>query len=221
MTSEHDTARLSDYLDGELSAPERAELEAHVAECTTCARTLTELGAVVEAADRLPAIPPEADLWPGIEARLSPRGEASADVVPLSRHRVAMTIPQLAAAAVALVLFAASAVWLAIGGEAGSSPGSVVLPEAGTPTTAVAFADFDQAIDALEEEYRTRRESLDPETIRVVERNLAIIDQAIGEAREALAADPSSGFLSSHLADAMRQKLDLLRQAAMIAQSET
>ena len=40
-------------------------------------------------------------------------------------------------------------------------------------------------------------------------------------AREALATDPSSGFISAHLANAMRQKMELLRQAATIAQSET
>lgn len=223
--SEHDTTRLSDYLDGELPESEAAELEAHLAECRECASTLVELRAVVEGAGRLPQLPPERDLWPGIEARLRPRtaapAGAAADVVPLRRHRrVVMTVPQLAAAAVALVLFSAGAVWLTVGGTGvvGSTP---TMAAADAAATSVAFTDFDKAVAVLEEEYLSRREALDPGTIRVVERNLAIIDQAIGEARAALAADPSSGFLSSHLANAMRQKMDLLRQAAMIAQSET
>jgi hypothetical protein len=52
----------------------------------------------------------------------------------------------------------------------------------------------------------------------VVERNLAIIERAIDEARGALAADPSNAYLNRHLADAMRRKLDLLRHTTSLAQ---
>lgn len=228
MTNRHETARLSDYLDGELAPAERAEVESHLAGCRECAEALEELRSVVSTAAELPDLPPEHDLWPGIEARLSPRRSGSAtdaldrQVLPFRRHRrVMMTIPQLAAAAIALVLFSASAVWLAVGGapEPGSEP--VVSAAAASPVTNVVFSDFEQTVSVLEEEYRDRRSDLDAETIRVVERNLAIIDQAIEEARDALASDPSSGFLSGHLANSLRQKMDLLRRAAAIAQTET
>jgi anti-sigma factor RsiW len=234
MTNRHETARLSDYLDGELSPAERDAVERHLAECEECTSTLEELRAVVSAAGRLPERPPARDLWPGIEARLTPRGEAAghtaapADgdeaelVVPIRRYRrVVMTVPQLIAAAIALVLFSASGVWLALGGEGAPGPATVAVTADSPLVTTVAFAGFETAMSSLEAEYRSRRDDLDPETIRVVERNLAIIDQAITEARDALAADPSSGFLSTHLANAMQQKMDLLRQASMIAQSET
>lgn len=225
MTNEHAMARLSDYLDGELAPREAREVEAHLAGCSECSRVLEELRAVVAAAGELPELPPERDLWPGIEARLSPRA-GSADrgegrVVPLRRQRrVTMTVPQLIAAAIALVLFSASAVWMSVGGTGpiGANP---TLYEPDSPVTAVAFTDFDRVIADLEEEYLSRRAELDPATIQVLERNLAIIDQAIREAREALATDPSSEFISAHLANAMRQKMGLLRQAATIAQSET
>lgn len=224
MTHDHDTARLSGYLDGDLTPGERAELEAHLAECEQCASILDELTDVVSAAANAPDLPPERDLWPGIEARLSPRGEAGPDrddVVALhARRRVVMTVPQLLAAGIALILFSASAVWMAVGatGPVGSEP---VLLSPAVPATTVAFTDFDSAITQLEQEYLGRRDELDPTTIQVVERNLAIIDQAIREAREALRTDPSSEFVSSHLANAMRQKMSLLRQAAALAQTET
>src|SRR3989449_44617 len=41
------TERLSEYLDGELTGPERATLEAHVASCDACRTTLDELRRVV------------------------------------------------------------------------------------------------------------------------------------------------------------------------------
>ena len=232
MTNRHETDRLSDYLDGELAPAERDAVERHLAECEACASTLEELRAVVSAAGRLPERPPARDLWPGIEARLTPRGQAAADsaatagggvgdlVVPIRRYRrVVMTVPQLIAAAIALILFSASGVWLALGGQEAPRTATVATTQSPLVTT-VAFEGFETTIASLEAEYRSRRDELDPETIRVVERNLAIIDQAIAEARDALAADPSSGFLSTHLAKAMQQKMDLLRQASMIAQSE-
>lgn len=219
MTTRHYATELSDYLDGDLGPEERAELEAHLADCPACAGTLAELRIVVDAAARAPELPPEHDLWPGIEARLSPRSERRDRVIDLaSRRRVIMTVPQLLAAGLALILFSAGAVWLAVGGRGETSAESAVALT--SPVTTVAFTDLDRTIAALEQEYVSRRDELDPETIRVVERNLAIIDRAIGEAREALAGDPSSAFLSSHLAGTMRRKMDLLRQAAVIAQTE-
>lgn len=225
MTNDHAMARLSEYLDGELAPGEAREVEAHLAGCSECARVLEELRAVVTAAGELPELPPDRDLWPAIESGLSPRSDASdrADpqVVPLRRRRrVTMTVPQLIAAAIALVLFSASTVWMTVGGT-GPVDEAPTLHEPDSPVTTVVFTDFDRAIADLEEEYLSRRAELDPATIQVVERNLAIIDQAIREAREALSTDPSSEFISAHLANAMRQKMGLLRRAALIAQTET
>ena len=51
----------------------------------------------------------------------------------------------------------------------------------------------------------------------MIERNLKTIDLAIQEARMALNDDPANAYLNSHLADARRRKLDLLRQATTLA----
>lgn len=42
-------AKLSDYVDGELSADERAQVEVHLASCDECTRFGGEFGAVVTA----------------------------------------------------------------------------------------------------------------------------------------------------------------------------
>jgi len=57
---------------------------------------------------------------------------------------------------------------------------------------------------------------LDASTIAIVEHNLQIIDQAIGQAREALVGDPANSYLNSHLVEARRRKLDLLRRATAL-----
>jgi len=57
---------------------------------------------------------------------------------------------------------------------------------------------------------------LDSTTVLVVQRNLDIIDHAIRESREALAADPNSGFLLEQLDRAYERKVDLLRRLALL-----
>src|SRR5881628_956720 len=103
------TDRLSEYLDGELTAPERTTLEAHLASCDGCRTTLEELRRVATNARALDDRPPAADLWPAVAARigLSPREQAR----PVVR-RFAFTVPQLAAASVVLALLSGGAAWL-------------------------------------------------------------------------------------------------------------
>ena len=53
----------------------------------------------------------------------------------------------------------------------------------------------------------------------VLERNLALIDAAIVEARAALEADPANADLRALLWGAHRQKLDLLDRATRLTRS--
>jgi hypothetical protein len=57
---------------------------------------------------------------------------------------------------------------------------------------------------------------LAPETVVVLERNLAIIDAAIAESRAALAADPANAELETLLRAGHEQKVALLEQAARL-----
>ena len=192
--SEHWTERLSDYLDGDLPPADRAACADHLRSCGECAVVLDELRELTAAAALLPDVPPSRDLWSGIEARLAPRetGPAPApeDVaVPFRRRRrwITMSVPQLAAAAIALVLFSASGVYLALRGEAGpgvpAGAGEVAAAGAG-PATQVLFTEqYDAMVTDLEAEFLRRRDELDPETVRVIEQNLLISERAINEAR--------------------------------------
>ncbi len=81
-------------------------------------------------------------------------------------------------------------------------------------TVGFADAQYDAAVADLENALKNGRGRLDKSTIAVVEHNLQIIDQAIDQARQALVADPANSYLSSHLVETRRRKLDLLRRAA-------
>jgi hypothetical protein len=60
----------------------------------------------------------------------------------------------------------------------------------------------------------TQRRALAPETVATLERTLRIIDEAIAEARSALAADPGNGALLDVLSANYEQKVQLLRRAS-------
>jgi len=98
------------------------------------------------------------------------------------------------------------------------SPSTAHYPPAGQGWAAVQ-ADFDRASDQLSGILAVERERSRPETVALVERNLAIIDAAIAESRAALARDPASAELRRLFAAAARQKVELLRWAARVAAS--
>ena len=227
--SEHWTDRLSEYLDGEMSDAERGALERHLEACEACARTLSELRAVAARAAALEDRPPAGDLWPLIATEIGAPAAAASDVVELASRRkpwarrVSLSVPQLLAAGIVLVLLSAGSVlWLrpdlrapspTLAGDStapGGTPGAGVLVDTRT-------RGYDAAVADLERVLSERREALDPRTVQVLEENLRIIDRAIERSRQALDADPTNPYLNQHLADTKQRKLELLRRATTIA----
>jgi len=75
---------------------------------------------------------------------------------------------------------------------------------------------YDHEISLLDSLVHTRRESLDPKTVAIIEKNLEIIDKAIIESRAALAKDPKSPLLSNQLDNVLGSKVELLRTVAFL-----
>jgi hypothetical protein len=217
------TDRLSEYVDGELDAAERAALDVHLQVCPACARTVTELRAVLERAGELETPPPAEDLWPGIEARITaPARRPRVFDLGAWRRRAAgpprrwsFTLPQLAGAAAVLVLLTSLGVWTALVRRPAGPAGPALVTSVAQPA-AFETARYDAAIADLELVLRDHRGELDPATVRVIERNLRVIDDATAQARQALAADPASPYLNGHLATQLKRKLTLLRQATAV-----
>lgn len=210
--------RLSEYLDGELPEDERARLDAHLRECAECTATLIELKRVTVRARALTDREPQNDLWPGIAASI---GATPPSGVPAVRGRIgrrwSFTMPELAAAGIALmVLSGGAAWWLHPGAAAPVAMAPAAIPVV-TPVSAPPAArrgGYDNAVSDLERVLAEGHGRLDTATVRVIERNLAAIDSAIAQAQRAVAADSANIYLNSHLAEIRRRKLELLRQAA-------
>jgi hypothetical protein len=186
---------------------------------------------VVARAQALDDTPPASDLWPAIARRIgSGSGADVPDVIDLSarraRRRISFTLPQLAAAGIALMLVSGGVVWRALSRTdtpvaVTPAPTPVVPAPDGVP---VVFGDnepYDQVIARLERLLVEHRGALDTATVLILEKNLEIIDRAIAESRAALAADPANVYLNHHLARTMRRKVDLLRQVSALAGAGT
>ena len=163
---------------------------------------------------------PAKDLWPGIESRLAPAATHTDRLVTLSWSQLAIAASLLIAVSVGLTWFVAHRP------AAAPDAAQIVVKAESEPVGAAAgqvqqanFADkqFDAAVSDLEKILQEERDRLDPRTVMVIERNLDTIDAAIKQAREALDSDPANPYLNSHLADARRRKLELLRRAASLA----
>jgi anti-sigma factor RsiW len=227
MMNDRWTDRLSDYLDGELPDGERIALEAHLQSCAECSAILADLRRVVHRARawREDQSPP-GDLWPGIASRIGALPTASPAIVDLTSRRLkarrwTFSLPQLAAAGLALMTLSGGAVWLVSSRsqpEAGPTSAAVAtsaptVPVAMRPNASQSYA---AAVADLERVLAQGRGKLDSTTINVIEQNLAAIDRAIADAQRALEADSANLYLNTHLAETMRRKLDLLRQAAAL-----
>jgi hypothetical protein len=237
------TDRLSEYMDGDLPPDDARRVEAHLHECETCARTLEELRSVVARANTVADRTVPEDLWPGIAARVRSDASTAAPEQPVDatatgtviswrRRRIALSIPQLAAAAILLVALTGGTAWLAGPGglRNASSTGTSSGPGAGPGTAAVIpVADTESvstavryaiAIDELEQALFDPDALLPPSTEAKIRNSLRTIDRAIEDARRALEEVPTDGYLRQHLTATMRRKVDFLRRTTrLVAQS--
>jgi len=215
------TAQLSAYLDGELSADERTDLEQHLESCDTCRADLQQLKGVVGWAADYEGPEPANDVWPQISAAIS---DTPSGVVNLARRRkaqrrVSLSVLQALAASLVLAAVGVGGWSLARLTTPESQMAAVIdisAPEAGATVTAtIAVAQkYGPAISDLERMLLDEQQVLDSTTVRVLREQLAIIDRALAEAQEALAQDPASDFLADHYTGMMKKKLNVLRQAA-------
>src|SRR5262249_35983515 len=98
-------------------------------------------------------------------------------------------------------------------------PVVMVVPDDPVDVVPVTLADAqdDSAVGRLRRRPPNGRRPPCRATVALAGENLRIIDHAIEQARQAVMADPGNSYLTSHLVETRRKKLDLLRRAAALA----
>ena len=220
--------QLMAYLERDLDVRGQHWMRQHQLSCGRCRQLAHELESTTRAAATLPTMAPSHDLWPGIASRLE------TSVLPLYENpgdsafarisgpgRGGLLVRHLAIAATLLVTVSSAITWRLV--RPTTEPTIVVATKRDSVVdlmtiVPVANADvtYEREIAALRAIVTERMSELDSTTVATLVRNLAIIDQAIADSREALEKAPGSRVLSGTLDRALRSKLSLMRRVALL-----
>jgi hypothetical protein len=205
---------LDDLVDGELAPEERAVALSHIEGCGDCRSELEGLTGLLQQTESLArSVEPPRDLWLEIAGNI--------DKEKVVRGRFDLPIVRLAAVAAAAAVLVVAVV---VGYTVGRQQSELIATVQPTKTEIVEAVFAPGSLASVEVEFHRarsdllaildqRRPDLSPETMRVVDSNLQLIDDAIEQISEALGRDPDNPQLSHRLASAYRQQIQLLRRA--------
>jgi len=228
-----DETALNELVDGGLDTAAQAEVERHLAECAVCRAIVDDLREIRRVAGSLEVRQPPARAWSRIERAIALEQQHAADSQPGDASDAAAsggssrrTLGWLAAAA---VLALATIVGLRYGvtrqtpRDTATANATVASDAAGADASAAieaelraAEAHYDKAIKGLEQIATSEQSALDPKTAATLQKNLAVIDQAINESRAAVRAQPTSEPARESLMDSFKTKLALLQDTVAL-----
>ena len=220
MTHEVIRHLLDDYVTGELTEDARGPVADHIAACEICSAEVESLkGILARAADLPRSIEPPAEAWLNIRSVIERDKEAVAADHGTSENFWRRPYALAAAVVLAAVLSSGGTALYLNSRGTGSSP--VIATNTGngsTPATFVAFTieenNYLRNVAVLQDLLDQQEALLAPETVAQLKASLRTIDEAILEARSALARDPANKMLIEMLSGTYRQKMDLMRRTA-------
>lgn len=248
MNHHLDEQQLNDCADNAPGAAESAAAEAHLQVCAACRERLDALRILKAQLASMPRdIAPPPHVLAGIRARIAESPgtaatEASAPAGTAATAPPARTItaptetaaaatwrvrPRLLAAAAVMIIAVSSTITaLLLRPSPDGSVPAITRDDAAPGATrfvrsSALEATYEDAIAELERAFERQQDMLAPDTRRVLEHNLAIIDRALAESRAALAADPANTALADVIRSGYERKLDVLRSATVHARAQS
>jgi anti-sigma factor RsiW len=212
---------IAEFVDGGLDAAERRALEEHVSGCSTCRALVADLKSIQAAAFTLDRHQPPAAVLTSLRGAVAAEARAAERGHVLQWPRTGRAWGVWAAAAAALLLAVSAGIYPLLSERAHlGETAAVETPPAGEadPIASIqaefraAEEHYERAIQGLEQIAKTQSGELDPQVAAVLQKNLQVIDQAIGESRAALQSQPTSADAQDSLFDAMRTKVAVLQQ---------
>jgi anti-sigma factor RsiW len=224
MTHEIIRHLLDDYVTGELAEDARGPVADHITGCAICAAEVESLKRILaQAADLPKSIDPPAESWSASRAAIE-RDRKAVNAENISTIRPFWRQPYALAAAAVLVAILSSggtALYMSSrNADAGTSSRSAAndASSGATPASLAAFTieenTYLRNVAVLQDLLDQQEALLAPATVAQLKASLRTIDEAILEARNALARDPANKMLIEMLSGTYRQKVDLLRRTA-------
>jgi anti-sigma factor RsiW len=208
---------LNDYVDGSLGPVERHEADRHLAGCAACRQAVEDLREIVGLSKELELREPPVRAWSRLERALQMEEKGA---------RKRGTAPFLwFAAAAALALATAIGMRDApfhIGAPPAEAPGIGAAIGAGDAAQSIetelrqAETHYEKAIKGLEAIANSEQGELDPRTAATLQKNLAVIDQAISESRAAVRQQPANEPAQQSLIEGFKTKIGLLQDTVAL-----
>jgi len=210
---------IAEFVDGALDPARQRALERHVDGCAACRALVADLKTIQAAAFTLDRYEVPPHVLDAVRKRVAsePAVAVRGQLIPWPKTRRARRMWMAAAAA--LVLATGAAIYpLLRPADQDQQAASTSAEDTRDVVASVqmelqaAEEHYDKAIQGLEQIARSDSGALDPQVAAVLQKNLQVIDQAIGESRAALQVQPASANAQESLFDAMRSKVALLQQ---------
>lgn len=207
---------LNEYVDRTLEHDERAAVARHLETCEPCRQLVEELREIARAAAALDPVPPPARVWARIEKEIRSNSAARHPAEAGSHWRSYRSRWLAAAAVLVLAVF--------IGVRFGPWPtapdttadGRTAAAQAIEAELKLAEEHYLKAISGLERIASDETSAFDPDTAATLQKNLAVINQAISESRAAVGAEPASEQAQSSLIENFKTKLALLQDTVAL-----
>jgi len=218
---------IHDLIDGSITQRDEFTLNTHLRECLDCDSVRQDLAAIVGFCRTQRGVyeapPNEQALWlrirNTIEAERPSRVNTNTDHRPsfLSRwmgRSWELSLPQLAASAVAIVLLVSLATVVGLRRWGGYGTPAIV---AGTQAEEAAnlddrFFQRRQVIDYWNQRVELNKARWSPEMRETFERNMKVIDQAVSESMNDLKRNPHDEVSEQMLNESLNDKLALLKE---------
>jgi anti-sigma factor RsiW len=235
---------INDFVDGTGDPFERTSVEQHITTCAECRQVVEDVREIKRATGALELREPPVRVWgrieraitlerdadgarEGVARRLQPSDGSSGPAkaghyVPTSGLKRGTT-PYWLAAAAAIVLATVIGLRFVPGrDEAGNPPKAAETASAGGAAQSIeselrlAEAHYEKAIKGLEQIANSDQGALDPKTAATLQKNLAVIDQAISESRAAMRAQPANEPAQQSLVENFKSKIALLQDTVAL-----
>ena len=215
---------IHDLVDGSITQRDESTLNTHLKECLDCEGVRQDLAAIVgfcrTQRGQYEAPPNERALWlrirNTIEAERPSRATKNSERRPSFFGRLMgqsweLSLPQLAASAVAIVLLVSLATvvglrrWGGYGGHADS-------PTVEASNIADRFSQRRQVIDYWNQRVELNKARWSPEMRATFDRNMKVIDQAVADSMNDLTRNPHDEVSEQMLNESLNDKLSLLKE---------
>lgn len=229
---------INDYVDEALGPAERDEVERHLESCAACRAVADDLREIVRVTGSLDLREPPVRAWTriarAIHFEVSGRStQQSQGSMTVRVRQVLRSAPYPAWLVAAAVIALAVAATLVLGpfGSPTTTPGGDADASTATSAAGAVSGDaaqtveaelrqaeqhYEKAIKGLEQIASAEQGALDPGTAATLQKNLAVIDQAINDSRAALRTQPASEPAQQSLLDNFKSKIGLLQDTVSL-----